>query len=80
MTKFQVLSAGLLTLAMLGSPALARDSVTVHRHFVSIGAGTFNSADRNLRSFDMEIPRVGEGAIERMPGGVCDAGDNERIC
>jgi hypothetical protein len=80
MTIFKLLSAGVITTAMLVAPAMARENHTANRHVVGqTNVGTASTG----RYFDGRVgnpaPRV--GALPAPPDGEnCDVGDNPFIC
>jgi hypothetical protein len=80
MTTFKLLSAGVIAVAMLASPAMARDNHLAKRH---VAAQADSRASPTARYVDGRVgiraPRV--GALPAPPDGEnCDVGDNPFIC
>ena len=81
MTKLKLLSAALITAAMLATPAMARTSHVISRH---LAEGAHASASPTARYIDGRVgiraPRVGAFVTAPSDGGTCDVADNPRIC
>ena len=82
MTTLKLLSAGLIAAAMLTAPAEAHENSLTGRHIVMAHTASASVAGRWIFSDDrIPTPHVGEfAALSHEPGGVCDQGDNGRIC
>jgi hypothetical protein len=81
MTTIKLLSAGLIAIAILATPAMAREHYVAQRHVSEEEANT--SASPTARYIDGHVgiraPRV--GALPAPPDGEnCDVGDNPFIC
>jgi hypothetical protein len=81
MTKSKLLSAALIAAAMLATPAMARTSHATSRH-LAVDANASVSPTTYYISGPVGIlaPRVGMFATAPSDVGICDAGDNPRIC
>jgi hypothetical protein len=81
MTKSKLLSAALIAAAMLATPAMARTSHVTSRHLaVDANASVSPTAHYISGPIGFRAPRVGAFAAAPSDGGVCDAGDDPRIC
>jgi hypothetical protein len=74
MTKSKLLSVALVAAAMLATPAMASTSHVTSRH-LAVDANPSGSPTAHYVS-----ARVGAVATAPSDGGVCDAGDDPRIC
>ena len=75
-----LLPAGLIVVAMLATPVMARDNAGDHRHLT---AGATNAAAHHVEGHaGIYAPHV--GALTATPrdaqGGSCDVGDTARTC
>jgi hypothetical protein len=78
MTTIKLLSAGLIAVVMLATPAMARESGVASRHVAEkANANAFPTA----RYLDSGIPAPRVGVLPAPPDGEnCDVGDNPRVC
>jgi hypothetical protein len=81
MTTIKLLSAGLITAAMLASPAMARTSHVTSRHLAEDANANASPTARYIDG-RVGIPAPRAGAISTAPpdGENCDVGDNPRVC
>jgi hypothetical protein len=83
MTPIQLFSAGLITVAMLTTSAAAHETSPAERYVVQTHHASFAPADHWLYSH-ARMPALASAksdlSLQEQPGGVCDAGDNPRIC
>jgi hypothetical protein len=81
MTKSRFLSAALIATAVLATPAMARTSHVNSRHLaVDANASASPSAHSISGAVSIRTQRVGALAAAPSDGGICDAGDDPRIC
>ena len=81
MTKLKFLSAALIAGATLATPAMARTSHVTSRHLaVDANASVSPTAHYISGPVAIRAPRVGALATAPSDGGMCDAGDDPRIC
>jgi hypothetical protein len=81
MTKSKLLSAALIATAMLATPAMARTSHVTSRHLaVDANASVSPAAHYISGPVGIRAPRGGAFAAAPSDGGMCDAGDDPRIC
>jgi hypothetical protein len=80
MTKSKLLSAALIAAAMLATPAMARTSHATSRH-LAVDANASGSPTAHISGpVGIRAPRVGALATAPSDEGICDAGDDPRIC
>lgn len=80
MTTIKSLSAGLIAIAVLATPAMARENYAAHRHFAGEANTSVSPFDRNIDG-RVHIPARRVGALPAPPDGEnCDVGDNGFIC
>jgi len=81
MTTIKFLSAGLVAVAMLATPVMAREDAAAHRYLTE---GT--NASTAIRHFEghVGIPAPHGGGFSVAPSGeqgdACDVGDTAHIC
>jgi len=83
MTAIKFLSAGLIAAAMFTTPADAHGNFLARRDVIVKGNASAFSTGRWADSYArIPTPHVGEFAMPPygQPGGICDSGDNGRIC
>jgi hypothetical protein len=81
MTKSRFLSAALIATAALATPAMARTSHVTSLHLaVDANASASPTAHYISGPVGIRAPRVGAFAMAPSDGGICDAGDDPRIC
>jgi hypothetical protein len=86
MTPFNLFSAGLIAVAMLTTSAAAHETSGAERYVARKHHASAASADHWLYSYGryarMPAPAAAESDLspQNQPGGVCDVGDNPRIC
>jgi hypothetical protein len=81
MTKSKLLSAALIAAAMLATPAMARTSHVTSPHLaVDANASVSLTAHYISGPVGIRAPRVGAFATAPSDGGICDVGDDTRIC
>jgi hypothetical protein len=81
MTKSKLLSAALIAAAMLATPAMARTShVTSRQLAVDANASVSPTVHYISGPVGIRAPRVGAFVTAPSDGGICDAGDDPRIC
>jgi hypothetical protein len=74
MTLIKLLSAGLIAIAMLATPAVARENYLAKRHVVEEAYASGSPIARYIR-----VPALRVGAsINTSPN--CDVGDNPHVC
>ncbi|SDH59730.1 MULTISPECIES: hypothetical protein [Bradyrhizobium] len=80
MTTIKLLSAGLIAVAMLATPAMARENYVANGHFAGeANTSVFRAARYSDGRVHMPAPRV--KALPAPPDGEnCDVGDNPFIC
>jgi hypothetical protein len=80
MTAFKLLSAGVLAVAMLATPVMARDNYSARRHVAAEADSKISPAPGYIdRGAGISAPRV--RALPAPPDGEnCDVGDNPFIC
>ena len=81
MTTIKVLFAGLVAVAMLATPVMAREDYAAHRYLTEgINA---NAAVHHFEAH-VGIPALRGGAFSATPsdeqGDACDVGDTSHIC
>jgi hypothetical protein len=77
MTTIKPLSAGLIAIALLATPAMARENNLAHRHV----AGEANTIFPSARDGRVHISASHVKALPAPPDGEnCDVGDNPFIC
>ena len=81
MTVIKFLSAGLIAAAMFTTPADAHGNFLARRDVIVKGNASAFSIGRWAHA-RIPTPHVGEFAMPPygQPGGICDSGDNGRIC
>ncbi len=80
MTTIKLLSAGLIAIATLATPAMARENYLSHRH-VAGEANTSVSPTARYIDGRVHIPASRVKALPAPPDGEnCDVGDNPFIC
>ena len=83
MTAIKFLSAGLIAAAMFTTPADADGNFLARLDVIVKGNASAFSTGRWADSYaGIPTPHVGEFAMPLYgePGGICDSGDNGRIC
>jgi hypothetical protein len=81
MTKLKLLSAALIAVAMLATPAMARTSHVTSRHHAKDANASASPTARYIDGrVGISAPRVGAFPPAPPDGGNCDVGDNPRIC
>jgi hypothetical protein len=84
MTKSKLLSAALIAAAMLATPAMARTSHVTSRHLAVDANASVSPTAHYISDISgpvgIRAPRVGAFATAPSDGGICDAGDDPRIC
>ena len=80
MTKLKLLSAALIAAAMLATPAMARTSHVTSRHLAEHANASASPTAHHNGPVGIRAPRVGAFAAAPSDGGICDAGDDTRIC
>ena len=80
MTTIKFLSAGLIAIAMLTTPAAAHEHSIVGRHVVLKANASANSSTGRWIYSRTSIAGESSTAPQNQPGGVCDNGDNPAIC
>lgn len=83
MTIIKILSAGLIAVAMVATPAVAHENSVAEQYVVLKGnAGAAFSTRRIYGHARITAPHVGGlgTSAHDEPGGVCDHGDNPMIC
>jgi hypothetical protein len=83
MTLFKLFSAGLIAAAMLTTSALTHEASAAERYVARKHDASAAPADQWLYSHArMPATAASESDLspQDQPGGVCDAGDNPRIC
>jgi hypothetical protein len=80
MTTIKLLSAGLVAIAMVATPAMARENYVAHGHFAGEAhTSVFPTARYSDGRIHMPAPHV--SALRAPPDGEnCDVGDNAFIC
>ena len=80
MTAFKFLSAGVIAVTMLATPAMAHDNYLAKRHATAEANSRTSHTSRYIDGrLAMPAPRV--GALPAPPDGEnCDVGDNPFIC
>jgi hypothetical protein len=80
MTTIKPLFAGLIAIAMLATPAMARENNLAHRHVAGEANTRFSPAARYIDGrVHISAPRV--KALPAPPDGEnCDVGDNPFMC
>jgi hypothetical protein len=80
MTTIELLSAGLVAIAMLGTPAMARENYVAHGHFAGEG-DTLVSPTGRYSDGRVHTPAPHVGALPAPPDGEnCDVGDDPFLC
>jgi hypothetical protein len=69
------LSASLIAITMLAAPAMAHENFAA-KHFIVMKGNPGAASDRWIYGH----ASASETSVHDVPGGVCDAGDNPRIC
>jgi hypothetical protein len=81
MTDLKLLSAALIAVAMLATPAVARTSHVSSQHLAEdANASASLTAHYNHGPVAIRAPRLGGFARVSSDGGACDVGDDPRIC
>ena len=80
MTKLKLLSAALIAGAMLVTPAMARNSHVNSRHLAEHANASASPTAHHSGPVGIRAPHVGAFATAPSEGGICDAGDDPRIC
>jgi hypothetical protein len=81
MTKLKLLSAALIAVAMLATPAMARTSHVTSRHHAKDANASASPTARYIDGrVGISAPRVGAFPPAPPDGENCDVGDNPRIC
>ncbi len=84
MTKFWILSAGLIVAGMLTTPLMARENFMTKPHAAECAQAGLFPASRCIDShLWIPAPRVSPSAAApsgQQPGEICDFGDNPMIC
>jgi hypothetical protein len=83
MTPFKLLSAALIAVAMLTTSTMAHEASAAERYVVRKHQASAAPADHWLYSHArMPAPAAAESDLSPpdQPDGVCDVGDNPRIC
>jgi len=83
MTPLKLFSAGLIAVAMLTTSAVAQETSAAERYLARTHHASAAPADHWLNSYArMPASAAAESDLspQNQPGGVCDAGDNPRIC
>jgi hypothetical protein len=82
MTTNKLLSTGLIAIAMLTTPAAARDNIAAGRRVIIRGAPHYISISAPAGRWIIwnGIPIWFGPSVRGVPGHICDDGDNERIC
>jgi hypothetical protein len=83
MTPIKFFSAGLIAVAMLTTSAAAHETSSAERYVARTHHASSAPADHWLYSYArMPAPAAAKSdpSPQTQPGGVCDAGDNPRIC
>jgi hypothetical protein len=83
MTPIKLISAGLIAVAILTTSAAAHETSAAERYVARTHYTSSTPADHWLDSYArMPAPAAAKSdlSLQNQPGGVCDAGDNPRIC
>lgn len=80
MTTIKFLSAGLIAIATLTTPAVAHENSIAGRHLVLKSNASPNSATGRWIYRRTGTTEESHTAPQNQPGGVCDNGDNPAIC
>jgi hypothetical protein len=81
MTMHKLLSAALITAAVLATPAMARTSHMTSRHRAEDANASAFSTGRYIDGHaGIPAPRVGAFLPAPPDGENCDVGDNPRVC
>jgi hypothetical protein len=80
MTTIKLLSAGLIAIATLATPVMARENYVAQRHAAEEANTRAHPTARYIYGH-VGIPAQRVGALPAPPDGEnCDVGDNARIC
>lgn len=81
MTNHNLLSAALIGVAMIATPAIARTShVTSRHHAQDANASGSPTASYIHGRVGISAPRVSASPAAPPVGNNCDVGDNPRVC
>ena len=80
MTTIKFLSAGLIAIATLTTPAVAHENSIAGRHVVLKSNASANSSTGRWIYSRTSVAEESNKAPHNQPGGVCDNGDNPAIC
>lgn len=80
MTTIRLLSAAIIAVATLSTPAAAHENSMAGRHVVLKGNASAYSTNGGWIYGHSRIAWESNTAPQNQPGGICDHGDNPAVC